>query len=341
MTVGFGGPPRSRAITNRHLETALKLAVRAPSLHNSQPWLWRVDDSTVQLYLDDSKRLPATDPQCRELVISCGAALHHLLVALASMGRHGRVHRLPDPASPSLLARVDLSGGAGRLADAELAEAIERRRTDRRRFTSWPVPVELIGKFRQVAAVEGLQLHSITDPDQRWRVYQAIEAAAQTQYADPAHTAELAAWSGKGADSLSGVPAANVPPPEPVVGQPHLRRFERPELLQPPSHGEPEAAALLVVSTPADTVLQWLRAGEVTSAILLTATRERLASSPLSQPLEVPDTREFLRERVTANAHPQILLRVGFASPDAQLLPATPRRPLNEVIASVDGWHEI
>ncbi|MDX6584329.1 MAG: hypothetical protein QOI10_3513, partial [Solirubrobacterales bacterium] len=66
---------------NATVLAALELAVRAPSLHNTQPWRWRVGDESVQLYLDQARQLPATDPEGRELIISCGAALHHLLVA--------------------------------------------------------------------------------------------------------------------------------------------------------------------------------------------------------------------------------------------------------------------
>jgi hypothetical protein len=122
-----------------------------------------------------------------------------------------------------------------------------------------------------------------------------------------------------------------------------MREFAQSELDQPPTHGEPEAAELLLLSTPADTPLQWLRAGELTSAILLAATRDGLATSPLTQPLEIADTREFLRTQIagTAAAHPQILLRIGWTPPGADELPRTPRRPLAEVIAPIDDWRDI
>ena len=101
-----------------------------------------------------------------------------------------------------------------------------------------------------------------------------------------------------------------------------------------PLTGEPEAAALLLLSTSADTPVQWLRVGEVTSAILLTAARHGLAASPLTQPLEVGETRTFVRDHISgdASAHPQILLRIGWPRPEAGYLPPTPRRPLVEVV---------
>lgn len=336
--VSHGGESRRATLL-----AALELAVRAPSLHNSQPWWWRISDTVVRLYLDQSRQLVATDPHGRELVISCGAALHHLRVALSSMGCSGHVRRMPDPTEPSCLAEVVLSSPAPMVPEADLGEVIPHRRTDRRRFTAWPVPVDLIGKLREMAAAEGMVLHSITDPDQRWKVYQAIAAAAQWQASDPAQAAELTAWSGQGTEAVDGVPAANVPPPGRVPGQPPMREFARSELAQALSGGEPEAAALLLLSTSTDTPLQWLRAGELTSTVLLTVTREALASSPLTQPLEVADTREFLRAQVTrtTSTYPQILLRIGWPPTGAPGLPPTPRRPVAGVVAPLDEWRGI
>jgi hypothetical protein len=117
-----------------------------------------------------------------------------------------------------------------------------------------------------------------------------------------------------------------------------LRDYARPNLAQPPSTGEPENATVLLLTTPTDNAMDWLRAGEATSAILLTATRHGLASSPLTQPLEVDDTREFIRSRVATahRAHPQILLRIGWAAAGAEELPPTPRRSLDDIVALIN-----
>ena len=317
------------------VRSALRLALRAPSVHNCQPWRWLVGPESVHLYADGSRQVPATDPHGRDLLISCGAALDHLLVALASLGRGARVRRIPNPAQPGHLATVELLPHAATEADGALAAAIPRRRTDRRRFSSWPVPAELIGELLELARVRGVGLEAITDPAVRWKLFHAITNAAEQQATDPAYAAELAAWSGRGAESDDGVPAANAPAPQHTPGQMPLRAYASPTLPQPPSTGEPENAALLLLTTPTDSALDWLRAGEATSVILLTATRHGLASSPLTQPLEVDDTREFIRSHVTTahTFHPQILLRIGWAPAGAAELPATPRRPLDDVVA--------
>ncbi|GAA2558894.1 nitroreductase family protein [Pseudonocardia hydrocarbonoxydans] len=118
-----------------------------------------------------------------------------------------------------------------------------------------------------------------------------------------------------------------------ALGPSPLRRFVRGELSQPPQqlgHGPSEdAAELLVVATPGDDDLNRLRAGEATSAVLLAATRLGLATTPLSQALEVPVTRERLqRDVLHIPEQPQLLIRVGWPASGAAALPATPRRSL-------------
>jgi len=318
--------------------TALRLAIRAPSVHNCQPWRWLVGPGTLHLHADGSRQVPATDPHGRDLLISCGAALNHLLVALASLGWDARVRRMPNPARPGHLATVEPFPLTAASAQGDLAAAIPRRRTDRRRFSSWPVPAELIGEMLELAQVHGVGLEAITEPALRWKVFRAITTAAQQQEADPAYAAEIAAWSGRGTESDDGVPALSAPAPQHFPGQMPLREYARPHLTQPAGTGEPENATLLLLTTPTDNAMDWLRAGEATSAILLTATGHGLATSPLTQPLEVDDTREFIRSRVATahSAHPQILLRIGWASAGAEELPPTPRRSLDDMVALLD-----
>jgi hypothetical protein len=314
------------------VRAALQRAIRAPSIHNSQPWRWRIGPRAVNLYADVTRRLTRTDPEGRDLVISCGAALHHLLVALADYGRGARVHRLPDPTRPDHLASLTPAPEVDVDIDARLAAEIGRRHTDRRPFRSWPVPPEVTGELAEIADRQGLGLEIVTDPRARRRLFRAIEAAAQQQEADPAYLAELAEWSGRPTGAPDGVPGHRAPRAGAVPGQMPMRAF--PGSAAPESFSsEPESAALLLITTSTDTPLQWLRVGEVTSAILLTATCHSLASSPLTQPLEVGDTRAFLRDRVVRRAaHPQMLLRIGWPHADVTSPRPTPRRPVTEVV---------
>jgi len=316
---------------DRHTtETVLSLATRAPSIHNSQPWRWRVDTDHLELHADPERALPQTDPDARDLLLSCGAALHHAVIALAAHGWQAQVQRLPDPDRPGYLAtlRVRRSTAAG--SDVPLAAAIPRRRTDRRVFGTWCVPDADIALMGARAARAGVMLRQV----ERLPELQQIVADAVWQHAtDREYLTELSTWSGR-YDSLAGVPAHNTPKPDPAARLPG-RLFAGPVLPQPAdSSPDQDGAAVLALGTKDDSALSRLRAGEATSLVLLTATTLGLASCPVTEPLEISATRAAVRDDVFGDVgHPQMLLRVGWAPVNADPLPPTPRLPLSAVVA--------
>jgi nitroreductase len=137
-------------VDHRTVRSALELATRAPSVHNSQPWRWRIADRSVHLYADRARRLPATDPDGRDWILSCGAALHHLRIALAASGIAASVRRIPNPSEPDHLAALQLHDRAPDACDIRLATAITARRTDRRRYGPWPVPEVFVAELVQL-----------------------------------------------------------------------------------------------------------------------------------------------------------------------------------------------
>ncbi|GLY64986.1 Acg family FMN-binding oxidoreductase [Amycolatopsis taiwanensis] len=312
--------------------SALALAVRAPSLHNSQPWIWQVGARTVQLYADRERLLPETDPEGRDLLLSCGAALHHLRAGFAALGWRTEVHRLPDPAEPDRLAAIEFHPHEPSQTEIALAAAIPRRRTDRRRYTSWPVPTGYLEDMAVQAADEGTVFRTADGPA-RDHIAAAIREAARAHASDPDYQAELAAWSGR-YESPEGVPAANVPAPDETPGALPGRGFAEPRLAQPSAATAEEEYedVLAVIATASDDPMSQLRAGEATSAVALLATSVGLASCPLTEALEIHDTRDLIRSQVTGGNFPQMVLRLGWAPVNADPLPATPRRPLEEVV---------
>ncbi|MET0134715.1 MAG: NAD(P)H nitroreductase [Kibdelosporangium sp.] len=315
------------------VRSAIALAIRAPSVHNSQPWRWRVGDSSLHLYADWSRHLTATDPDGRDLVVSCGASLHHLRVALAALGWGTRVHRIPNPGDPDHLAAVELYEREPVADDIPLAAAIPRRHTDRRLYSSWPVPDLLLEQLAKHATEEGSVLRSATDPAIRLRLASAIAEADRLQARDPDYLSELVEWSGRHCGATDGVPAGVTPLVYEGYGDLAMRRFAGAGLAQPKgAYADPDAGALVVLGTAADDLPSRLRAGEAASAVLLRATSFGLATCPLTQPLEVPSIREELRMQVLDGAlFPQLVLRIGWAHISASPLPPTARRPVAEI----------
>ncbi|SDH60914.1 Nitroreductase family protein [Lentzea fradiae] len=315
------------------LQAAVAIACRAPSVHNSQPWRWEVGRHSLHLYADRGRGLPAVDPLGADLVISCGAALHHLRVGLAALGWRAVVHRLPNPDEPDHLAAIEFAPADPAASHIALAAAIPRRRTDRRAFSSWAVPEGIIGQLVSRALAEGVEAQEVTGRA-RDELLIAIAKAAAVQEADPEYRAEIREWTGVYPGASAGVPAASIPMGPTQYGNLQMRKFAPGELTQT-DRLEPseDAGSLLVLSTSSDDQLSRLRAGEATSAVLLEATSAGLASCPLSQPLEVVETRDLIRDQVLGGSTcPQLVVRVGWAGFNADPLPPTPRRPVIDVL---------
>ena len=316
----------------RALPRILTAAVRAPSVHNSQPWRWRGSGRTWELHADRSRQLLRADPEGRNLVISCGCALHHVQVVGAAMGWQTHVSRLPDPDRPDLMARVTLSASTPAQGAAAVLEAVARRATDRRRFTSWPVPVERLTNLIAEAAAWRAHAFPLTEASERFRAEMLVNRAADQQRADTGVTREQESWVGR--RRVDGVPTAVLPSPPAAVRRPS--RFAA-GLLDDPGGREVEGSdGLVLMYGHDDDRLTWLRTGEGLGALWLAATMDGLSIVPLSQVVEVGPTRAALRHEVLGGmAHPMLAVRVGWQAIGRSQLPRSPRRPVDEILDRV------
>ncbi|CAN5478446.1 nitroreductase family protein [soil metagenome] len=311
------------------LTDVVELACLAPSVHNTQPWSWQVHESSIELFADDRRRLPVADPLGQRLVVSCGAALHHAQVAAAALGWLTAVERLPDGPESDLLARIGLTRARPPAERAAALASLRARRTDRRRFTSWPVPDERVRELARVAREWGVVASPVTDVIERDAVEMLLGRAFDAQAADPLLAREQSTWVDHGVDD--GVPAGAVPDTVPDVRARRSRFGDG--TLQDSDHDVEDTDGLLVLGTVDDDRAGWLRTGEALSALWLDATAGGLSVVPLSQVIEVAETRRALHREVLGTlAVPHVLVRIGWPSVSRAELPASPRRPLDDVL---------
>ncbi len=203
---------------NDTLRAAIELAVRAPSIHNTQPWRWLIGDQSVHLFADRARQVPAVDPDGRELVVSCGAALHHFRVALAALSWVCAVHRLPNPGTPDLRASLEFQLREPSDQDIGAAVLISRRRSDRRRMSAWPVPPDHLRLIADRARAEGALAVPVVSPAGRFALAGAIAQAAVIQENTPDYASELATWTGRALGDADGVPLPTCPSPSGAAG---------------------------------------------------------------------------------------------------------------------------
>ncbi len=328
------GPVAAPGHSAPPVDEILELACRAPSVHNTQPWTWRVGGSRIDLFADFRRQLVYADPGRRDLLVSCGAALHHLQVAAAGLGWAARVRRCPDGADERHLATVGLRPARPHAEALAQLEALTTRRTDRRRLTSWPVPPERLQALAATGSGWGAQVLPVLDPGMRGRLEALTAQADRVQRRNERYIAELGAWTES--SRVEGVPSSLRPAratgEDPLGVVDSVRRFPSGSLPDPVGDPEPPEDGMLLVCTSSDDTLSRVRAGEALSAAWLHATREGLSAVPLSQVTEVEETRRVLQGDVLGDlAFPQILVRVGWLPLSSPGLPRSPRRPVDEV----------
>ena len=311
------------------LTEAARAAGYAPSIHNTQPWRWRVLPGGLQLFADRSRQLSATDPDGRLLTLSCGAALHHAVAALAAEGCDVAVRRLPDPARPDLLAEVVPTGQTRVTPEAmRLVQAMRVRHTDRRPVSDEPVPPPAVAALIQAAA--GLARLHVLDGDQVLALAEAAYRAGEVEADDPHIRDELAYWTSRHTPRGTGLPPDVLPDRAPETTVPG--RDFGPSGTLPIGPGHDRAARYALLYGDDDAPASWLRAGEALSRVWLTAVDEGVSVVPLSGAVEVTATRESLRGVLAGLGYPYLVMRWGLPDPAGAGLPRTPRMPASQTV---------
>jgi hypothetical protein len=307
--------------------------VLAPSGHNTQPWLFKITGDEVEFYADRTRALPVIDPDDRELIISCGAALLHLRIALKHFGYTGVVETFPNLDNPDLLARVRLDNpGEATAGEHLLFGAIPKRHTNRLSFEDRKVPEFLLSELQAVASEEGAWLHIVQGEELRNAVVDLIEEGERIQWADKRVRRELAMWVHPNrSESRDGMPGY-------AYGIGDLKSYLEPFYMKTFDLGKGRAArdrqialgspVLAVLGTDSDTPLDWLKAGQAQAKVLLRACAEGVSASFLNQPIQVAELRPRLRDTIGRAGFPQLIFRMGYG---LEVKP-TPRRPVSEVL---------
>lgn len=318
------------AIPARSVDGLLAMAARAPSVFNTQPWLFRVTRYKIELYADQSRRV-RSDAGGRELLISCGAALFGLRLGIRSLGYTPLVRVLPDPEQPRLLAQVRL-GGRAALTDAErvLIEALPHRHTHRGPFADEPLPGGLLIGLQHDAVTEHAALALVDRPFEYSQLATLVSQATRSQSADERSRSDARAWVRlPGSSARDGVPVTAIAPPgvhDP--GRLAQRDTDLGRGVALLTADGPAPAATAVLITPADTPADWVRAGQALHRILVHAASQWVFASLYSQPLESASYRALIRSRLALPGAPQLILQLG----SARSARSTARRPPAEIV---------
>ena len=312
---------RDTIVDTEVIRDAVRLACRAPSLHNSQPWRWIAEGGAVQLFADPNHVVRATDRSGREALMGCGAVLDHFRVAMAAAGWMANVDRFPNPNNLLHVASIDFSPMKFVTeAHHRRANAILLRRTDRLPFAAPPDWDSFEPQVRGSVDSELVRLDVIAD-DQRPQLAEASQLTESLRLYDSSYHAELQWWTAA-FDFREGIPHSS------LVSAAESDRVDVGRNFPVTHHRERRAevdedhSKILVLSTYDDTHHSVLQCGEKLSAVLLDATMAGLATCTLTHITEVPASRGIVAALIGQNTTPQVLIRVGLAPSIEDVPPA-------------------
>ena len=313
------------------IKTSVRLACRAPSLHNSQPWKWVADRAGLRLYLDRSRIVRSTDRAGREAIISCGAVLDHLVVAMAAAGWATHVDRFPDPNNKDHLATLAFTPKPQVTEpDGGRVDGILMRRTDRLPMAAPPDWRSLERALR--TRLDDIEVHlDVLPDDARPELAETSALAEALRLYDSRYHAELDWWTSP-FEPIDGIPHSSLISAEESdrvdVGRnfPVTRRPARRVSIGV------DHSTVLVLSTDADSYQDALATGEALSRVLIECTLAGMATCTLTHLTELRACRDIIATLVGRNTTPQLLIRVGIAPVLDEVPPPTPRRPLDDVL---------
>ena len=336
----------------------VRAAILAASPHNTQPWLFKVTASSIELSIDMRRNVGALDPFLREEHIGMGCALENLMLAAAANGYQatatllpGKLGPIPAEPGPQFLARVDLA--AGKRDESELYDAIPRRHTNRGAFLPQnPIPPQLIDSLRSLASGDpNVRIFLFTSEADRKKIAEISSAANTEIYSDQEVDRGSQRWIRtrrgdvqKYRDGLT-IDAAGEPP----IATGIAKMMPLAMLKWAASRGPKNRYSRLMMSAPLIGILavhdrydrqDCLRAGRIWQRAHLLATARGLAGRPCNEAAEMidhekalgkPPLRAALLGEVLGDAawQPTFVFYMGYPTLTAR---ASPRRPVEYVV---------
>ncbi len=340
---------------------ALSYAVLAPSPHNRQPWLARLDgERDLTLFCDLERLLPHTDPPNRQITIGLGAFIELMRQAAAQQGYRLDVTAFPEGEPQPVLDRRPVAAirftEDGQIAKDPLFAAIIARRTARTPFDqNRPVSAEALNALDEALRAEDGEFKWVNDAANVAALKTICRNAWRIEMETPATRHESAALTRIGDNEINDAPDGI------SLSGPVMEAMGAMGLLTQAGMDDPETLAWretvkfyngLIdssmafgwLSTSGNSRTDQLRAGAGWVRLQLAASAMGLAMQPFSQALqEFPEMAEMFEEihdftgirapRGEGDGRLQGLFRFGYAKPSAP----SPRWPLETRLIAADA----
>lgn len=331
-------------------ERIVAAGILAANPHNSQPWIFQITDSTIDLFADRKRQIGVIDPFLREMYIGLGCAVENMMLAAGAEGFSATLKLMPNPAEENHAAHIELVPSSS--PPSSLYSAIPNRHTDRGAYdTTRSMATETFEEIEALIAETEVRLFWYKEAADRARFSKVATESAEALIADDQQSMDSHAWWRQDWDQLQEtadgitLDAQALGPITPIAKLlPDLSRQQNDatfvknvrQIMLPTA----AAFGILAVKDRSNNI-QRLNCGRVWERIHLWGTTQGIAMQPLNQMCERVDREIQLgNEPVMGNAvralvnddlwHAVMPFRLGYPTGKANL---SPRRGLEKVIA--------
>lgn len=316
----------------------IRFSSLAPSGHNTQPWLFVIDNDVVKIQPDFSRCLPIADPDNRELFISLGCAVENFVIAAEAAGFGCDVEIFPEGGLPDCIS-IKLSK-INKIAVSDLFKAIPLRHTNRSEYFSQIIPTEDLRFIEGIGLQPKIHANYITDKGKFAKFIDLVKSANEIQMNSGAYMRELISWirfsDDEAAEFMDGLTsrAMGIAPVPGWIGRFYMKVASGPKSQSREDEKKIKSSSGLgFIYSETDDKYAWIETGRSFERLALTLTGKNLKNALVNAPIQVKKLRKEISTISGVQGFAQLGLRIGYAGD----LPHSPRRGTESIIKSKSG----
>jgi nitroreductase len=306
---------------SEQLRFLLRFAVLAPSSHNSQPWFFEIQENTIRVFLEPSRRLLHSDKNDRQAYISLGCAITNIIIAADYYGLSPTVILLPDKQNSNLAAQISFTSRVTNFQAVQssnhLIFSIPKRVTNRNKYESKLPPKSFLEEIKNFST-DDLQIYIVADQEQKNQLADIAISASVVAMEDKDFRHELSQYvKPNTTSSLLGMPCFGMGIPTPIsfiastmikyLNMNKLSRKKDKDLLKK------HTPIFVIIATRNDNQESWIKTGQLYENIALLATREGLSTAMWAAPIQIGEFYKDFQKVLSTDFRPQAFFRLGYA----------------------------
>lgn len=319
-------------IKNKDFLTMVEAAIKAPSGHNTQPWLFKLKENAIDVIPNLKYILPIVDPSNRELFISIGAAVENLCLKALELGYETSVKiNIETEVATICLVKSDVKSDV-------LVDQIEKRQTNRNVYSAKIISDDIIHQLKNLSNNLYISQYIISKDDPLFETMKRyVSLGNEIQLNDEEFKDELLRYIRLNKKGVTDKPTGLS---YKVMGAPSLPTFISKPIVKlllkadKQNKGDMKkidsSSHLILLTTQSNTLEEWILLGRYLQRFLLTLTSLNISSAYINQPMEIGELASQIKRKYPEfqREYPTLLLRIGYA----KSAPFSPRQNIKNFL---------